>query len=60
MVYVFICSHNDLPYRYRMFANASVYSVDLTTDLRAVWNRSLSHTDIPRLRKGKLGAQVFN
>lgn len=57
--YPLVDGHNDLPYRYRMFANASVYSVDLRADLKKVWNASLSHTDIPRLRKGKLGAQFW-
>lgn len=57
--YPLVDGHNDLPYRYRQFANASVYSVDLKSDLKALWNASLSHTDIPRLRKGKLGAQFW-
>ncbi|XP_060571272.1 dipeptidase 1-like [Ruditapes philippinarum] len=57
--YPLVDGHNDLPYRYRMYANASVYSVDLRDDLRIVWNTSLSHTDIPRLRAGKLGAQFW-
>ncbi|XP_053373215.1 dipeptidase 1-like isoform X2 [Mercenaria mercenaria] len=57
--YPLVDGHNDLPYRYRKFANASVYTVDLRDDLRVVWNTSLSHTDIPRLRKGKLGAQFW-
>lgn len=57
--YPLVDGHNDLPYRYRQFANASVYSVDLRADLKVLWNASLSHTDIPRLRKGKLGAQFW-
>ncbi|KAH3801497.1 dipeptidase 1-like isoform X4 [Dreissena polymorpha] len=57
--YPLIDGHNDLPYRYRRFSNTSVYDVDLTSDLRQVWSTNLSHTDIPRLREGKLGAQFW-
>ena len=57
-IYLSHFRHNDLPYRYRTFADNKVYSVDLTADLAKLWNESLSQTDIPRLRTGKLGAQV--
>ena len=54
--------HNDLPWRYRYYADNKVYTVDLRSDLSTIWNdpsgKHPSHTDIPRLRKGKLGAQV--
>jgi len=53
---VVLFRHNDMPVRYRFYSNTSVYDVDMTSDLRTAWNRS--HTDIPRLRKGKVGAQV--
>ncbi|KAL4222832.1 dipeptidase 1 (renal) [Mactra antiquata] len=57
--YPLVDGHNDLPYRYRMFANNSVYNVDLTSDLRLTWDPNVSHTDIPKMRKGKLGAQFW-
>ncbi|XP_052800383.1 dipeptidase 1-like [Mya arenaria] len=57
--YPLVDGHNDLPYRYRRYSNTAVYTVDLTSDLRKTWNTNLSHTDIPRLRKGKLGAQFW-
>jgi hypothetical protein len=48
--------HNDLPYQLYKNEHNVLASVDLRSDLRLVWN--ISHTDIPRLRAGKLGAQV--
>ncbi|KAL3831964.1 hypothetical protein ACJMK2_023652 [Sinanodonta woodiana] len=55
--YPLIDGHNDLSWQYREAANNTVYSVDLNSDLTKVWN--VTHTDIPRLRKGKLGAQFW-
>ena len=48
------CRHNDLPWQYRQHVKNAVYSPD--ADLEAGW--PVVHTDIPRLRQGKLGAQV--
>ena len=50
--------HNDLAERFRDYANNSVYSVDLKSDLRLIWDPARSQTDIPKLRQGRLGAQV--
>ena len=55
--------HNDLAWRYRHYAQNKVYGqYDLRTDLTEVWTDKddPTHTDIPRLRKGKVGAQVIN
>ena len=54
-------SHNDLPWNIRKFIHNKLKTVNFTTDLRKVdpWSTSKwSHTDIPRLRKGMVGAQV--
>ena len=56
--YFYFHRHNDLPERFRMYAKDKVYTVDLKEDTRKVWNTSHAHTDIPRLREGRLGAQV--
>ena len=50
--------HNDLADQFRVFAKNKVYSINLKADTRRVWNRTLAQTDIPRLRAGRLGAQV--
>jgi len=57
-----IISHNDLPHVIRnLFQNQlSLFNL---TDVSNVepWNATDdSHTDIVRLRQGKVGAQVFN
>ena len=56
----FCSSHNDLPWRFRKYANDKVYSVDMRGNLADVWTdpANPSQTDIPRLRRGKLGGQV--
>ena len=54
--------HNDLAWRYRYYAKNQVYGQhDLRTNLTEVWTNKdePSHTDIPRLRKGKVGGQVL-
>ena len=56
--YFYFHRHNDLPERFRTYAKDKVYTVDLKEDTRKVWNTSHAHTDIPRLREGRLGAQV--
>lgn len=60
--YPLVDGHNDLPWRYRYYADNQVYTVDLRSNLREIWTNTTtnpSHTDIPRLRKGKLGAQFW-
>ncbi|KAK3594954.1 hypothetical protein CHS0354_009342 [Potamilus streckersoni] len=49
--------HNDFAMQFRAFAKNKVYSVDLYGDLQKEWN--ISHTDIPRLRQGIVGAQFW-
>ncbi|CAG5128210.1 unnamed protein product [Candidula unifasciata] len=51
--YPLVDGHNDLPWQYRSKANNSVWSIDL----RSGWSEV--HTDIPRIRQGKLGAQFW-
>lgn len=58
---VSICRHNDLPWNVRKFVHNQLGEVNLSSDLGRVdpWARSdWSHTDIPRLRAGLVGAQV--
>ncbi|CAL1539767.1 unnamed protein product [Lymnaea stagnalis] len=50
--YPLIDGHNDLPWQYRSHVNNSVWRVDLNS-----WPEV--HTDIPRMRRGKLGAQFW-
>lgn len=47
----FICSHNDLPWTLRRNYGNKFSKVNLFDELEY-------HTDIPRLRKGKVGGQV--
>lgn len=51
-----IDGHNDLPYQIRL--KGTVGSIDLNTRLDKIYN--VSHTDIPRLRAGKLAAQFWS
>lgn len=53
--YPLVDGHNDLPWQFRQHVNLSVYTsgVNLKTGWPAV------HTDIPRLRTGKVGAQFW-
>ncbi|XP_033212479.1 putative dipeptidase NECHADRAFT_87110 [Belonocnema kinseyi] len=56
-----IDGHNDLPWNVRKFVHNQLGEVNLSSDLGRVdpWARSdWSHTDIPRLRAGLVGAQV--
>lgn len=61
---LFFLRHNDLPWNVRKFVHNQLGEVNLSSDLGRVdpWARSdWSHTDIPRLRAGLVGAQVnFN
>ncbi|XP_011643159.2 uncharacterized protein LOC105430985, partial [Pogonomyrmex barbatus] len=55
-----IDGHNDLPWNVRKFVHNQLGEVNLSSDLGRVdpWARSdWSHTDIPRLRAGLVGAQ---
>ena len=57
----FVFSHNDLAWNIRQFIHNKLKTVNFSTDLSQVepWAHSKwSHTDIPRLVKGNLGAQV--
>ena len=51
-----IDGHNDLPWALRQDHGNDPYAVDLTTDLTATG----LHTDIPRLRSGGVGAQLWS
>jgi hypothetical protein len=56
-----IDGHNDLPWNIRQFVHNKIKTVNFSSDLSQVspWASSKwSHTDIPRLVKGKVGAQV--
>ena len=53
--------HNDLPWNIRKFIHNQLQTVNLTYDLRNIspWSKSQwSHTDLNRLRQGRVGAQV--
>jgi len=49
--------HNDWPWSLRSVFNNSINDVDLDSDLTV---RYSGHTDIPRLKKGKVGAQFWS
>ncbi|XP_013419546.1 dipeptidase 1 [Lingula anatina] len=49
--------HNDLAWQYRKNVQNHVDSVNLAESLIGIWN--ITHTDIPRLHQGKLGAQFW-
>ncbi|QTC91817.1 dipeptidase [Brevundimonas goettingensis] len=51
-----IDGHNDLPWALREKHSNDPYAVDLTTDLTATG----LHTDIPRLRAGGVGGQLWS
>ncbi|KAL7302923.1 hypothetical protein TKK_0004151 [Trichogramma kaykai] len=56
-----IDGHNDLPWNVRKFVHNQLGDVNLSSDLSRIepWAKSdWSHTDIPRLRAGQVGAQV--
>lgn len=48
--------HNDLPWQMYKNEQNVLANIDLYTDMRLRW--PISHTDIPRLRTGKVGGQV--
>ena len=49
-------SHNDLAWQLWVNERNRLGQVNLGESLIGIWN--ITHTDIPRLREGKLGAQV--
>ncbi len=57
-----IWRHNDLPWNLRKFLHGQLQEFDFNSDLKSTppWSKSAwSHTDLPRLRRGLVGAQVF-
>lgn len=46
--------HNDLPYRYRSFSDLGLESIDIRRPQKRL------HTDLPRLKKGNVGAQFWS
>ena len=49
----FLCRHNDIPYQIRIKYKNRFENLTFDTD-ESGW-----HTDIPRLKKGKVGSQVL-
>lgn len=56
--YPLIDGHNDLPRKMYTQANNTLANVNLYNDTRLQWGPN-SHTDIPRLRQGRVGAQFW-
>lgn len=53
--------HNDLPWNVRKFMHNKLHAFNFTAQLNKMrpWSRSAwSHTDLPRIKKGLVGAQV--
>ena len=58
----FCCRHNDLAWNVRNFVHNQLQRFNFSADLRTVapWaTSSWSHTDLPRMQQGMLGAQVL-
>lgn len=57
-----IDGHNDLPWNLRKFVHNRLFKLNLSAiGQQEPWSKSLwSHTDIPRLRAGLLGAQFWS
>lgn len=56
-----IDAHNDLPYNIRKFVHNQLAEFNFDADLKNVppWsNSNWSHTDLQRLKKGQVAAQV--
>ncbi|XP_069187531.1 dipeptidase 1 [Procambarus clarkii] len=54
--------HNDLPWNIRKFMHNKLHSFNFTAELKKLrpWSRSSwSHTDLPRLKEGRVGAQFW-
>ena len=49
-------SHNDLPWKIRSYRKNKINGLKLSGSLGKDF--PLSHTDIPRMKSGKVGAQV--
>lgn len=49
------CRHNDIPYQIRIKYKNRLENLTFDKNLK---NESTWHTDIPRLRQGKVGSQV--
>ena len=61
--FIFIArSHNDFPWTLRNYAKNQIASLNITdlTKLEPWASSPSSHTDIIRLRQGKVGAQVIS
>jgi membrane dipeptidase len=56
-----IDGHNDLPYNLYRIEGNKLNDFDFDSDLRQnpKWQVSSSHTDLPRLRQGKVGGQFW-
>jgi len=53
-----IDGHNDLPWAIRSDHNNDLSAVDLNSDTRTL--TPALHTDIPRLRQGRVGGQFWS
>ncbi len=53
-----IDGHNDIPWQYRQRAGNDLDGLDLAADLTQL--ESPTHTDIPRLRAGRVGGQFWS
>lgn len=51
-------THNDLPWQYRMRVSNNITALPIQDDL--VNLLPILHTDIPRIKKGRLGAQIWS
>ena len=52
------CRHNDWPWQFRNHRQNVLNNISLNDDLTKLY--PISHTDIPRIRTGRLGAQVIS
>ena len=53
-----IDGHNDIPWQIRRRVNNDLSQLDLNADLASIENPT--HTDIPRLRRGRVGGQFWS
>ncbi len=53
-----IDGHNDIPWQYRRRADNQLSKLDLGADLTGL--ERPTHTDIPRMRRGKVGGQFWS
>jgi len=59
-LYPMMDAHNDLPWRYRNLVDNVITDIDLRQDHSNRTSPNNLETDIPRLRKGKVGAQIWS